>query len=267
MRWIAGNPYFGSRREWLTDRRSFKSEIRMGINAANTGRKRRRRLKKPVKRILIFMVLALMAGLLYPLIRKLSSNQEQAFHGSAKVEKFRDLNELHLRFGRAHGITPIKTEKQFHTQINELLKKKRLTKISDNEYYVIKRLTHSHPYLVPEAAQLLDLIGKRFQRKLQDQNMDRYLFRVTSVLRTEESQKSLGRRNRNATVTSAHGYGTTFDITYNSLVRKSLFGSHQVISDPAGMTLLSQTIRELRAEKRLVVVTERKEPCFHITVR
>ena len=39
------------------------------------------------------------------------------------------------------------------------------------------------------------------------------------------------------------------------------------MNDAAAIRLLSETIGELRKEKKLVVVTEKKEACFHITVR
>lgn len=187
--------------------------------------------------------------------------------GSEHIDRYRDLNDLHLRYAEKNGIRPFTTDKKFHEEVGNLVKRNKLVKISDNNYYVIKHLTHSHPYLVPEAAEMLELIGKRFRKKLDERNMERYLFRITSVLRTEESQKSLGRRNRNATGISAHTYGTTVDITYQHLVIKSMFGRKKLVSDPAAMALLSTVIGELRQEKKLVVVTEKKEPCFHITVR
>jgi hypothetical protein len=39
------------------------------------------------------------------------------------------------------------------------------------------------------------------------------------------------------------------------------------VADGPAIKLLSETIGELRKEKRCVVVTERQERCFHITVR
>ena len=91
--------------------------------------------------------------------------------GSEHIDRYRDLNDLHLRYAEKNGIRPFTTDKKFHEEVGNLVKRNKLVKISDNNYYVIKHLTHSHPYLVPEAAEMLELIGKRFRKKLDERNM------------------------------------------------------------------------------------------------
>ncbi len=230
------------------------------------GKKRRRKLRKPVKRVLAGLLTILFLGISIPAVKILFFRETRVLPGTSRVSNYRDLNEIHLKYARKHGITPMKSGSD-PSQFEKLVSGKRLVRITETRYYVVNRLSHSHPYLVPEAARLLEVIGIRFRSKLEEKEMPPYLFRVTSLLRTRESQKRLSRSNMNASSNSAHLFGTTFDITYKSLIRKSSFGKKRVVSDPAALKLLSDVIGELQKEKKLVVVTERKEACFHITVR
>ena len=58
-------------------------------------------------------------------------------------------------------------------------------------------------------------IGKNFQDSLTNRGSGGRQIILTSALRSDESIKSLRRRNTNASENSAHRYGTTFDIAYN----------------------------------------------------
>ncbi|HPT31742.1 MAG TPA: DUF5715 family protein [Prolixibacteraceae bacterium] len=242
---------------------------RMGDNSSGSFLTllRRRKLKKPVKRFLtgVFILIALI--ILFPLFRGLFDPSDEISTGNTRVHRFRDLNEVHLRYARSNGISPLASKKVLDNKLNELQRSKKLVKIEETRTYSVDKLTHSHPYLVPKARKLLDLIGERFQQKLKQNNLENYQFRITSLLRTQESQRSLGFSNVNATSKSAHLYGTTFDITYKSLSKRNLLGRNRKVHDGTAIRLLSETIRELQKERRLVVVTERKEACFHITVR
>ena len=44
--------------------------------------------------------------------------------------------------------------------------------ISNCTFYHLKELTHSHPYVVPEMADLLNEIGYIFKSKLKEKNQD-----------------------------------------------------------------------------------------------
>ena len=227
---------------------------------------RRKRLKKPVKRLFTLFVLFLLLIIFLPLIRSLFDTSDEVYTGSTRVHRFRDLNEIHLRYARLYGISPIASRKVFEQKVKVLTSENRLLKISDSKYYTVNKLSHSHPYLVPRAKKLLDLIGERFRKKLKEHNLDDYQYKITSLLRTQESQRSLSFSNVNAASKSAHLYGTTFDITYKNLSKRSLLGKKNV-RDGAAIRILSETIRELQQERRLLVITERKEACFHITIR
>ena len=191
----------------------------------------------------------------------------KSYYGRIKVNWYRDYNDVQLKWAKKNGISPFKTSNAFHEGVDQLVKEKKLVRISSNRYYTVKRLSHSHPYLTPEAANLLNEIGKRFRKKLTENGLDNYRYQLSSLLRTSESQKRLTRSNVNATPnTSSHLYGTTFDISYKNLIRKPLPWLMIEVADARAIKLLSETIGELRAEKRCVVVTERLEHCFHITV-
>jgi hypothetical protein len=228
---------------------------------------RRKKLKRPVKRALTVIIFILLMILFLPLIRSLFDTTDEVYTGSTRVHRFRDLNEVHLRYARMYGISPIASKKVFEQKVKVLTDENKLVRISDTKYYSINNLSHSHPYLVPRAKKILDLIGERFRKKLRENNLDDYQYRITSLLRTQESQRLLSFSNVNAASKSAHLYGTTFDITYRSLSKKSFFGIKRAVHDGAAIRLLSETIRELQQERRLLVITERKEACFHITIR
>lgn len=185
--------------------------------------------------------------------------------GSVRVDRYRDLNEVHVAFAKTQGIVGFTTEKNLLESVDQMVKEGKLVKIADNDYYVLKELTHSHPYLTPGAARLLEEIGIRFRKKLEAKGLDKCYFQISSLLRSNENQKRLSRYNSNASSNSSHLYATTFDIAYNKVVKKPNPQERIEVVDGPAVKLLSETIGELRKEGRCLVVTERREACFHIT--
>lgn len=177
--------------------------------------------------------------------------------------KFKDINSEQLAHAQANGLkTIIKDKKQYESQIDSLIEEDILVKIKPNKYYNIRHLTHSYPYLTPEAKNLLNLIGKRFQANLRAEGLPKYKFQISSLLRTIEFQRQLTRQNVNATYgLSAHYYGTTFDIAYDKYDRRG-----KSFQDPKIEAVLEKTLRELREECRLMIIRESSNKCFHITV-
>jgi hypothetical protein len=203
--------------------------------------------------------------LLPSFINKISGRNSEAF-GRVKVDRYKDFNDKHLSYAKKLGIKPFKSEKEYRQGKDELISAGKLKKISGGNNYIVNKLGHSHPYLVPKAAKLLDDIGKRFSKKLQEKGKGKYYFRVSSLLRTGESQKNLGRSNGNAASNSSHLYGTTFDIAYKNVIKKPWPWIRREVADDSVIKILSESIGELRKEGRCLVVTEYKEKCFHITV-
>lgn len=170
---------------------------------------------------------------------------------------FNDLNDVHLRYAASLGIRPIESTRDI-MRIN-----RPVVELKSCEYYSLDNLTHSYPYLVEPAAELLDTIGARFNSKLRQQNGGDYRIKVTSLLRTRESVNRLKRGNVNSTENSAHLYGTTFDISYTEFVEE--FGNKIKHNDGSLKNLLAEVIMELRQEGKCLVKYERKQGCFHIT--
>ncbi len=142
------------------------------------------------------------------------------------------------------------------------LRKKELVYIGSNPFYDVKRLSSSIPYLVPSASVLLQDIGRNFFDSLQVKNIPLTKILVTSVLRTKEDVEKLRRYNHNATENSCHLYGTTFDIAYN----KYSPITRRVRNDTLKW-ILSEVLSDLRKQGRCHIKYEKKQGCFHITVR
>ena len=176
---------------------------------------------------------------------------------------FGDLNDAHLSAAQRIGVSPL----QNRAAAEKLGKK--VVEIKSGDLYQVDSLTHSIPFLVPRASALLDTIGANFLDSLESKGLNPNQVIVTSVLRTHDDVKRLGKRNVNASKNSAHVYGTTFDITYKRF--------HKV-EDPDGRPMqgvredtlkmvLSEVLRDLKKKEMCYVKYELKQACFHITAR
>lgn len=171
-------------------------------------------------------------------------------------EVFNDSNKYQYAAGERIGIKPI-------TGLAEAYFTSRpLVKIETCRWYDLDTLTHSMPYLVPEAAELLETIGRNFEDSLRTHNARGHKFRVTSVLRTYHSVKKLRKINSNATDSSTHQLGTTFDISYAHFNND---GHSPQVCDEQLKYILAEVLYDLRRQNKCMVKFERKSPCFHIT--
>ena len=107
------------------------------------------------------------------------------------AKEFNDINDVQLAVAQAVGVPPVKNREEA-----EKLKTK-LVKLEETDTYVIDSLTHSIPYLVPSAKELLDDIGRIFQDSLSAKGLNPYKLVVSSVLRTEEDVARLSKGNIN----------------------------------------------------------------------
>ena len=170
---------------------------------------------------------------------------------------FNDSNYLQLQAARDLGIEPISDLSSSYFM------KKPIVKVRSNEYYHIDTLRHSLPYLVPEAATLLEDIGKNFIDSLHGRGGDSYKIKVTSLLRTPESVSRLRRVNINATDSSTHQFATTFDISYTNFY---CMDNNRQINQGDLKNLLGEVLYDLREQGRCLVKYEYKTGCFHVTV-
>ena len=170
---------------------------------------------------------------------------------------FNDLNNKHLDAAKRLGIEPLASSGEFKRA------NRKLKKISSCGLYHVDELTHSIPYLVPEAYDLLEKIAENFKDSLRAKDLPGHKLIVTSVLRTGSSVNRLKKKNLNASSNSAHIYGTTFDIAYARYKQK---GSKSETRDKL-KTVLAEVLQDLRKQKRCYVRYEYKQGCFHITAR
>jgi hypothetical protein len=180
-------------------------------------------------------------------------------------DKLNDPNDMHLIHAQKNGLKqPFTTNDEFNSRIGDLVRKSVLVQVTDNRFYQLKSLTHSQPYLIPEAIDMLNEIGYRFQKRLAEKKYHNYRFRLTSLLRTVETQSNLSHRNGNATKgLSCHLYGTTVDISYKNFYDTKL---DSITSTMEAVTTLTRVLMEMRKECKFLAVRERHQSCFHITV-
>lgn len=182
-----------------------------------------------------------------------------------RKREFNDMNDTHLAAAQQIGIRPLATRAGIPGA------SRKLHLICGNmgfwapEPYIVDRLTHSSPYLVKEAADLLYEIGVNFQDSLRNKHLPEYRIVVTSVLRTDADVKSLSKRNINASKRSVHCYGTTFDISYKRFVKVD--NDSADARDVDLIAVLGEVLRDLKKAGRCYVKYEVKQACFHITAR
>ena len=179
------------------------------------------------------------------------------------AREFNDVNEVQLAAAEAVGVRPPASRDAAEGM------KGLLREIVDNDLYEVDDLTHSIPYLVPSAADLLDRIGRNFQDSLASKGLNPNRLVVTSVLRTLEDVQRLRQGNLNAAETSTHCYGTTFDVSYWHYGKVlELRGRPYADVPPEYLrATLSQVLKDLHDEGACYVKYEKKQTCFHITVR
>ena len=167
------------------------------------------------------------------------------------------LNDRHLSSAKRLGITPLKASEDLSKA------DKSLKEIKSGKLFQVDKLTHSEPYLVSEACDLLGTIARNFKDSLYQKGLPSHSIIVTSVLRTGASVKSLRKSNGNASANSAHVYGTTFDVAYTRFKKDGRKGA----PEEKLKSVLADVLQDLRLQKKCYVRYEYKQGCFHITAR
>lgn len=181
--------------------------------------------------------------------------------GSLNYNKdFNDLNDTHKKVALQIGISPFENRADAKTSAHKIVE------IKENQYYELRKLDYSIPYLVPESADLLNEIGIRFQKKLKELNAPLYKLQITSVTRTKEDIKNLRKINQNASANSVHIYATTFDISWSKYTKVNKRDKRSLTPEQLKQ-VLGLVLRDLKKENRCYVKHEKKQACFHITAR
>ena len=179
-------------------------------------------------------------------------------------ECFPDVQDVQIVAARRWGVGPVQN------RLAAERRKQDLVYVGANPYYRIdKSMSQSIPYLVPRASELLQQIGKNFIDSLYVKNVPLHRIIVSSVLRTEDDVARLRQFNGNASDQSCHRFGTTFDIKYvfYDPVHPADGSPCVYVSDAILKPVLAEVLRDLRQQGRCYVKHERKQSCFHITVR
>lgn len=181
------------------------------------------------------------------------------FRGAYK--SFNDMPELHLEAAQRKGILPMGVRDDTTKYLNDMV---RLP--MELDLYKIDKLKYSVPYLVTDASKLLVQISSNFRDSLVSKKLPVYKLVITSVTRTLDDVASLTKRNGNASDNSAHCYGTTFDISWKRFEKRGPKGTNDVSTDRLKL-ILGEVLHDLRQRGQCYVVHEKKQACFHITVR
>ncbi len=192
----------------------------------------------------------------------------------------RDVNAVQISRARRLGV-------QVNGDLDELVKRGRLMQLADGgPYWTLYQLNFSVPYVTPSTHALLTEIGQRFQQQLDSVDVPHYRLVITSALRTADRQAALRRANSNASkIESAHEFGTTVDIAYRrfappiepmaldpALGGRDLMYRDSVLAATANLraaelqALLGRVLQEMKEEGKVMVMMERQQTVYHITV-
>ncbi|MCH1570412.1 MAG: DUF5715 family protein, partial [Longimicrobiales bacterium] len=198
----------------------------------------------------------------------------------------RYLNGAHVAEARAAGVRV-----RDDAQLDSLVASGRLVELADSsEFWIVRRRTNAH--VIPEMRALLETLGARFHERLVELDLPLYRIEVTSALRTAEQQARLRRTNTNAASgVSSHEFGTTVDLSYAAFAppaetpptvpenAPAEFQPHlERLTDLALESLsarksrelgrvFSQVLAEAQAEGLAIVIYERQQTVYHVTVR
>ena len=198
----------------------------------------------------------------------------------------RFLNAAHVTQARALGVCGVSS-----ALTDSLLAAGRLVQLEDSTHHWIVRRGTSPAYVVPHVRTLLEVLGERFQERLAAMGLPPYRLEVTSALRTSERQAQLRRSNANAAAgVSSHEFGTTVDLSYAAFAPPAdppgeiltgvptEFAPHlERIVDLALESvsarksrelgaIFSQVLEEAQAEGLALVIYERQQTVYHLTV-
>ena len=198
----------------------------------------------------------------------------------------RFLSAAHLARARVLGVCVVSDE-----VTGSLLATGRLVQLEDSTHHWIVRRGSSPAYVVPQLRTLLEVLGGRFQERLAGMGLPPYRLEVTSALRTSARQARLRRSNANAAAgVSSHEFGTTVDLSYAAFAPPADPPGEILTSVPAEFAphlerivdlalesvsarksrelgaIFSQVLREAQAEGLALVIYERQQTVYHLTV-
>ncbi len=177
---------------------------------------------------------------------------------------FPDVQDVQITAAHKFGVKPVRNMEEAEQR------KEDLVYVGANPFYCVdKGMRRSIPYLVPRASNMLQTIGRNFLDSLYVKGIPLHRIIVSSVLRTDEDVAHLLCNNPNANEQSCHRFGTTVDIAYNrySTVSPPNGPERRPVQNDTLKWVLSEVLRDMRESGKCYVKYEKKQGCFHITVR
>ena len=200
------------------------------------------------------------------------------------LRRFR--NAAHVARARALGVRA-----ETEAGVDSLLAEGRFVQLEDSTDHWIVRDDTSPAYVVPHVRALLEVLGARFQERLAEMGLPPYRLEITSALRTAERQTELRQSNANAAAgVSSHEFGTTVDVSYAAFAPPAQRPENMLAGLPADFAphlerivdlalesvsarksrelgaIFSQVLREAQAEGLALVIYERQQTVYHLTV-
>jgi hypothetical protein len=198
----------------------------------------------------------------------------------------RFLNASHLAKARELGVRAGDED-----AVDSLVALGRLIELEDSTQYWIVRPGDSPAHVVPDVRTLLEVLGTRFQDRLAEMGLPPYRIEITSAYRTAERQARLRGVNANAAAgVSSHEYGTTVDLSYAAFappanvpaeiiegvtddfrphIRRIADLAFESVSARKSRELgriFSQVLAEAQDEGIVLVIYERQQTVYHLTV-
>lgn len=125
--------------------------------------------------------------------------------------------------------------------------------------YHLSGLSHSEPFLLPAAREVLEDMGNRFADAMEGTADEGASIRITSLTRTQSQQDRLRRRNTNAFKgKSSHSYGASFDVAFIDRPNKS-------VTCPGPTWAMQTILKDMQNEGKILIIPEGN--CMHITPR
>jgi len=196
------------------------------------------------------------------------------------------LNDVHVARARTIG-----TRVTDEATRDDLLEAGRLIHLEDSTAHWIVRPRTAPAEVVPEVRVLLTELGARFHAGLAEMGLPPFRIEVTSATRTSARQEALRRTNPNAAAgVSSHEFGTTVDISYAAFAAPAELDPSLFEGVPASLrphaervaqlalesvsarksreltAILGEVLREAQAEGLVLVIYERQQTVFHLTV-
>ena len=202
-----------------------------------------------------------------PYINNVESETQRKPHPIYSVPSFSrtfpDLQSVQIESARKLGVKPVRNRHAAEERKSELVY------VGSNPYFCIdEEMTSSIPFLVPRAAEVLEMIARNYLDSLYVKGIPMHKILVSSVLRTEEDVERLRKINVNASPESCHRYGTTFDIPYNRYYTvMPPDATWPTTQNDTLKWVLAEVLRDVREAGHCYIKYEVKQGCFHITAR